>query len=221
MKTQRMTTRYIALIAMFTAVSYVLVLISKVIPNVAGFLSYEPKDAMIAIAGFIMGPMACFLISLIVSFIEMITISATGPYGLLMNIVSTCAFTVPAAFIYKKMHSRNGALVGLVSGVLIMVACMLIWNYTVTPFYMGVDREVVAGMLMSVFLPFNLIKGGLNAALAMILYKPLVTALRKAKLVDESKSAPKKYFSVGHFIALIAVIATLAFLFLALAGVIK
>ena len=221
MKTQRMTTKYIALIAMFTAVSYVLVLISKVIPNVAGFLSYEPKDAMIAIAGFIMGPMACFLISLIVSFIEMITISATGPYGLLMNIVSTCAFTVPAAVIYKKMHSRNGALVGLVSGVLIMVACMLIWNYTVTPFYMGVDREVVAGMLMSIFLPFNLIKGGLNAALAMILYKPLVTALRKAKLVDESKSAPKKYFSIGHFIALIAVLATLAFLFLSLAGVIK
>lgn len=216
-----MTTKYIALIAMFSAVSYVLVLISKIIPNVAGFLSYEPKDAIIVIAGFILGPMASFLISVIVSLIEMLTISTTGPYGLLMNIVSTCAFSVPAALIYKKMHSRNGALVGLICGVVIMVICMLIWNYTITPFYMGVDRAVVAGMLVSVFLPFNLLKGGLNAALALIIYKPLVTALRKAKLVQESTSSSKKYFSVGRFIALLAVIATLSFLFLALAGVIS
>ena len=219
MKSQKMSTKYVALIAMFTAVSYVLVLVSKIIPNVAGFLSYEPKDSIIVIAGFILGPMASFFISLLVSFIEMLTISTTGPYGLLMNIVSTCAFTVPAAIIYKKMHSRNGALVGLVSGVIIMVACMLIWNYTITPFYMGVDRSVVAGMLMTVFLPFNLVKGGMNAALAMLIYKPLVSALRKAKLVEESSSKAKPVFSLGHLIAIVAVLLTFVFLFLAMAGI--
>lgn len=220
MKSQKMKTRYLVLVAMFSAVSYVLVIISKVIPNVAGFLSYEPKDAIIVIAGFFLGPMASFFISLIVSFIEMLTISTTGPYGLLMNVVSTCAFAVPAAFIYKKMHSRKGALIGLITGVAAMAVCMLIWNYTITPFYMGVDRSVVAGMLMSIFLPFNLIKGGLNAAIAMILYKPLVTALRKTKLVEQNAPAGKGTFSVGFFLALLAVIITLVFLFLALAGVI-
>lgn len=221
MKTQKMTTKYLVLVAMFSAISFVLVLISKVIPNVAGFLSYEPKDVIIVIAGFILGPMASFIISLIVSFVEMVTISTTGPYGLLMNVLSTCAFAVPAAVIYRKMHSKGGALAGLITGVLAMTACMLIWNYTITPYYMGVDRSTVAGMLMSIFLPFNLLKGGLNAAIAMILYKPIVSALRRTKLVEETSSSPKKYFNIGSFLALLAVIVTLVFLFLSLAGVIS
>ena len=219
MKSQKMKTKYLVLVAMFSAVAYVLVVIGKIVPNVAGFLSYEPKDAIIVIAGFFLGPMASFLISLIVSVIEMLTISTTGPYGLLMNIVSTCSFAVPAVFIYKKLHSRKGAVIGLITGVAAMAACMLIWNYTVTPFYMGVDRSVVAGMLMSVFLPFNLIKGALNAAIALILYKPLVNSLRKTKLVEETSPSVKGSFSVGTFLVLLAVIITLVFLFLALAGV--
>ena len=43
MKKQQLSTRYLAVAAMFTALSFVMVLVSKVIPNVAGFLSYEPK----------------------------------------------------------------------------------------------------------------------------------------------------------------------------------
>ena len=97
MKKQEYSTRYIAVVAMFTAISFVAVLISKVIPNVAGFLSYEPKDAVIVISGFIFGPLTCVFVSVLTSIIEMLTISATGFYGLLMNVVSTCAFTVPAA----------------------------------------------------------------------------------------------------------------------------
>ena len=147
MKESRMSTRYMAAVAMFAAVSYVAVLVSKVIPNVAGFLSYEPKDAVIVIAGLLYGPLTSVLISVIVSFIEMITISSTGPYGLLMNIVSTCAFAVPAAWYYQKHRTQKDAVIGLSFGVLAMVAAMLLWNYIITPFYMGVPREQVAGML--------------------------------------------------------------------------
>ena len=113
MKKQKMSPRYMAAIAMFSAVSYVAVLVSKVIPNVAGFLSYEPKDAVIVIAGLLYGPMSSVLISVIVSFIEMITISSTGPYGFLMNMVSTCAFAVPAAWYYQSHRTRKGAVTGL------------------------------------------------------------------------------------------------------------
>ena len=52
MSKQRITTRYMAVVAMFTAISFIAVLIGRIIPNVAGFLSYDPKDAVIAIAGF-------------------------------------------------------------------------------------------------------------------------------------------------------------------------
>ena len=205
---------------MFAAVSFVAVLISKVIPNVAGFLSYEPKDAVIVIAGLLYGPLTSALISVIVSFIEMITISATGPYGFLMNVVSTCAFAVPAAWYYQKHRTQKGAVIGLILGVLVMAAAMLLWNYIITPFYMGVPRETVAGMLMTVFLPFNLVKGGINAGLTLLLYKPIVNALRKAHLAEPSKSGSQKgTFSVGFTLLSVAILVSFVLWFLVLIGV--
>lgn len=219
MQKQKMSTKYMASVAMFTAVSFIAVLLAKVIPNVAGFLSYEPKDAVILIASFIFGPMTGVIISVLVSFIEMITISTTGPYGFLMNVVSTCAFVVPAAWMYKKDHSQKGALIGLGLGVVLMVVAMLAWNYVITPFYMGVPRETVAGMLATVFLPFNLVKGGINASLTLLLYKPVVGALRRTGLVEPTKSGQKSRFSLGFLLFSIAVLVTFVLLFLVLIGV--
>lgn len=219
MSKQRLSTRYMAVTAMFCAIAYVLVLLAKVIPNVAGFLSYEPKDVAVVIAGFILGPAASAIVSLIVSFIEMLTISTTGPYGLLMNVVSTCSFALPAAIIYKKHRTHRGAVAGLTVGVLVLAACMVAWNYIITPFYMGVPRAQVAGMLIPVFLPFNLIKGGLNAALTLLLYKPVVGALRKAKLIEESPSGAKKSFNLSFTLIAAAILVTFILLFLALLGV--
>ena len=217
MKESRFSTRYMAAVAMFAALSFVAVLLAKVIPNVAGFLSYEPKDAVIVIAGLLYGPLTSVLISVLVSFIEMLTISTTGPYGFLMNVVSTCAFAAPAAWFYQKNRTQKGAVIGLVIGILTMVAAMLLWNYIITPFYMGVPRETVAGMLMSVFLPFNLVKGGINAALTLLLYKPVVSALRKAGLAKPSSS--KGSFSFGFTLFALAVLVTFVLLFLTMIGV--
>ncbi len=219
MSKQRISTRNMAVIAMFSAVSFVAVLISRIIPDVAGFLSYDPKDAVIVIAGFIMGPMASVAISVIVSFIEMISISSTGPYGFLMNVVSTCAFAVPAAWFYKKNHSQKGAVIGLLFSVVVLVICMAIWNYVVTPYYMGVERQMVADMMFTVFVPFNLAKGGINAGLALLLYRPIVGSLRKAGLVEQSSSSHKKTFSAGFTLFAAAVIVTFVLLLLVLLGV--
>ena len=219
MQNQKSTPRYLAVMAMFVAVSFISVLIAKVIPTVAGFLSYEPKDALIVIAGFLFGPLSCVIVSVLVSLIEMLTISHTGFYGLLMNIVSSCAFAVPAAWIYTKHRTQKAAVLSLLAGMLTMTASMLIWNYIVTPFYMGVPRETVAGMLATVFLPFNLVKSGINAGLALLLYKPIVSALRSANLVAETKSGKKAKFSLGFFLFSLAVLVTFVLLLLVMLGV--
>ena len=217
---EKMSTRYMAAVAMFAALSFVSVLIAKVIPNVAGFLSYEPKDAVIVIAGLLYGSLTSVLISVIVSLIEMLTISSTGPYGFLMNVISTCAFAVPAAWYYQKHKTQKDAVIGLCFGVITMVVAMLLWNYIITPFYMGVSRETVAGMLMSVFLPFNLVKGGINAGLTLLLYKPVVGALRKAGLAQPSSTgSDKRVFNPGFTLFAVAVLVTFVLLFLTMIGV--
>ncbi len=182
----RAETRRHTATAMLCAVAYIAMLLGQLIPPVLGFLSYDPKDVVVVIGGFIFGPVTSLIISVIVSVVEMVTISSTGFYGLIMNIFSTCAFAVPAAFVYKRTRSMKGAILGLVSGVAAMAVGMVLWNWIITPFYLGMPRAAVAAMLPTVFLPFNLIKGGLNAAITLLLYKPIVTALRKARLVEST-----------------------------------
>ena len=214
-KAQSISTQRIVVTAMLCAVSFLAVLIGRLVPNVAGFLSYDPKDAVVVIAGFIYGPLTSVVISLVVSLIEMLTISTTGVYGFIMNVFSTCAFAVPAAILYKYFRSMRGAVSGLVVGAVSMTACMLLWNYIITPFYMGVDRSVVAGMLIPTFLPFNLIKSGINLALALVLYKPLVTALRKARLIPQAEGAAvgsKKQVAITAGSLLVLVVFILLFL---------
>ena len=212
--------RHLAVLAMFSALAFVMVLISEAIPKVEGFLSYEPKDVIVVIAGLLFGPLAGVIISVVVSFIEMITISATGPIGFLMNVISTCAFVLPVAWFYKKHKTKKSAVIGLAMSIITMTLAMLLWNYIITPLYMHVDRDTVAKMLVPVFLPFNLSKGGINAGLTLLLYKPVVTALRSSGLVEDADVATQKpKFSLGFFVFSLAVLATFVLAFLALIGV--
>ena len=225
MKQKKYSVRWLSCMAMFTALSYVAVLLARGIPNVQGFLSYEPKDAVIVIAGFIFGPVSCVILAVLCGFLEMVTVSSTGIYGCIMNVVATCAFSVTAAWIYHKYRTQKGALIGLLVGVLTMAACMVAWNYIITPFYMSKTpeavpetRKMVGGMLATVFLPFNLVKGGLNAALALLLYKPVVGALRKMGLVAPSEGK-KGRFNLGFTLFALFVLATFVLLFLVMIGV--
>ena len=186
MNTTTAKTKKLATLAGFAAIACVLMIFVRI--PVVLFLSYEPKDVAIVIAGFIFGPLAVVVISLVVSLVEMFTVSNTGPLGFLMNVIATCTFACTAAFIYKRRKTLAGAVFGLVCGVVICTAAMMLWNYIIVPIYMGVPREVVAGMLLPVFLPFNLVKGGLNAALTLLLYKPLIKALRAARLLPQAEA---------------------------------
>lgn len=208
----------VVITGVLVALAFLAVLIGKLIPNVVGFLSYDPKDAVIAISGFIFGPLTAVIITVLVSLIEMLTISTTGIYGFIMNIVSTCSFVVPAAMVYKFWRTKRGTLAGLVSGIVVMTAMMMLWNYIITPSYMGVERSMVAGMMMTVFMPFNLAKSGINAALTLLLYKPIVTALRRGKLIPGREASGGKR-SAGFVILGILALAAFVLLFLTLIDV--
>ena len=170
-------------LSLLAALAYVAMVLIR-IPLIS-FLKYEPKDVIITIGGFMYGPFAAFMMSFVVSFVEMLTVSDTGWIGAVMNLVSTCAFACTASFIYRRIHRLKGAVIGLVVGMVVMIAVMMLWNYFLTPIYMGYPRKAVAAMLPTVFLPFNATKGGINTAITILLYRPVVLALRKAHLAPE------------------------------------
>ncbi len=202
--TSHMDTKKLTVLAVMTAMAYIAMMLFKF--PVVLFLKYEPKDVIITIGGFMFGPFASVIMSAVVSLVEMVTVSDTGPIGALMNFISTCAFACTAAVIYKKIHSLKGAVIGLASGTAVMAALMMAWNYLITPIYMGIDRETVAGMLIPAFLPFNLLKAILNSGITMLIYKPLSNIMRKAHVLPESTPSNGSESSVKRY-AFIYVIA--------------
>ena len=216
MQKKLFSVKEMVLIAMLAAIAYVIVALIRI--PVVLFLKYEPKDVIITIGGFLLGPLAAFITSLVVSLVEMVSISDTGPIGALMNLLSTCSFACTAAIFYKKRHTLSGAIWGLILGSVVMVVAMLLWNWLITPLYMGVDRSAVEGMLIPMFLPFNLLKAGLNSALVLVLYKPLVTALRKANLVPSQAKSSNTANKTGVWILGLILLATCILLLLVFQG---
>lgn len=172
--------------AMLCALAYIaMVLIHLKLMPAAPFLTYDPKDAVIVMGGFIFGPATAFIISIVVSFLEMITVGESGIIGFVMQVVATLAYAGVASAVYRRHLTKRGAIAGLALGSICMVVVMLLWNYILTPIYLGSDRSAVVALLVPAILPFNLLKAILNSIIAFLLYKPLVGALRRSGLVSE------------------------------------
>ena len=127
---KKMNVKTMVLLAMLAAIAFMLVALVRI--PVVLFLSYEPKDVVIAVGGFLLGPMASFVISLVVSLLEMFTISDTGPIGCIMNLLSSACYACTAALVYKHKRTLAGAVTGLALGSLAMVIVMLLWNWIVS-----------------------------------------------------------------------------------------
>ncbi len=189
------------------------------IPVVA-FLKYEPKDVFLAIGGFIYGPLAGIYMSIVVALIEMVTVSDTGLIGFAMNVLSSCLFVGISAAIYHKRKSMSRAIVALIAGALATAAGMMLWNYLITPLYMHIPRQDILPMLLPIFLPFNLLKGGLNATLTVVLYKGVVTALRTARLLPPADVQSHKKASHTPWLIGLFVLSSLILVLLAWKGII-
>jgi riboflavin transporter FmnP len=178
----KFTTKNLVTLALLSAIAYILayfahVLKIPVVPS-APYLTLDIKDAIIVTGGFLYGPLAVVMMSFVVSLAESF-LSGTGHFGILMNMISTCAFGCTAAWIYHRNKSFVNAVAALVAGCICATLVMLPANYAITPLYTGAPREFVASILIPAIMPFNLIKGGINAVIAILLYKPVKLAFKK------------------------------------------
>lgn len=181
-----MTTKKLCTIGILSALAIVLNMVFVFLGirlSAVSFLTYDPADIINVIVGFIFGPIYSFVMSIVTSFIQL----AYDPGSItdaFMNIVSTSTFSCTAAFIYKKLHNKKGAIIGLVSGSLACTLSMIIWNIILTPIFMGWDRQAVIDLVLPGFLPFNLIKCGINTAIVIMIYKPIITIFRNTSLLE-------------------------------------
>ena len=165
--------RKLVVLALLAAVSIVLVYFIHLplIPAVP-FLEYDPADIPILIAALAYGPVAGVLLTVAVSLIQGLTVSASsGVYGIILPIIAPSTLVLVAGNVYRLRRTRSGGVLALVLGTLAMGLIMMPANHFITPHFMGQPVAVVDAMLLTGILPFNLLKAGINSVVTFLVYK--------------------------------------------------
>ena len=136
-------TKKLTTLAMLAALAYLIMVVGR-IPMVL-FLSYDPKDVIIAIGGFIFGPLEAFIISFIVSLIEMFTVSDTGVIGAIMNLCFNLQLCVYGGhYLQEKPYAQRSGYWPAVR-LAAMVVVMLLWELFTYAYLYGLSAGSGSG----------------------------------------------------------------------------
>lgn len=204
--------------ALFCALAFLMTFVFRF---KVGFLTFDFKDAVISILSLLYGPVYGVISAGVVAFLEMISVSDTGPYGLIMNFISSATFALACGTVYKFKRTFSGAIVSVVTAVVTVTAVMMVANIFITPFYMGVARGEVIALIPTMLLPFNLAKAIINATSLLLIYKPVTSALKRTGLVisdDGKKFEFSKKTLILSIVSVIILALAVAFVIIKLGG---
>lgn len=206
-KSSSINVRTIAFIGMLGALSTVLMMFNFPLPFAPSFLKMDIAELPGLFAGFFLGPVAGALV-VVVKILLKLAIQGTDTafVGEFSNLTGSIVFICSAALIYKKIHTKKGALISMiVSSLLVSVLFIFINAYVMFPLYVrlyGMPMEAIIGMgsavnplvkdevtlmLFGVF-PFNLVKHGVTSLITYLVYKKCANALRS--ILRVSQEAP-------------------------------
>lgn len=191
------TTKQLVIIGMLGAISTILMLFEFPIPFTPTFVRMDFSELPIIIGGFIMGPLAGFLIIVIKIALNLILNGTTTMgVGELANMIGSVAYMIPAVLLYRKLKTRIGAVFALILGTIVTSVGAIFENmYFIFPVYaklygMSMDSIIAMGtatnpyvtnmftlMCFSLF-PFNIVKYGVVSIITFAAYKKLAVALK-------------------------------------------
>ena len=187
------TTHNLTVAAMLSAVAFILMFIEFPIPMlIPAFIKMDFSDLPALMGAFALGPVYGVIISFMKNLLHIVIKgTSTACVGELSNFILGAIFSAVAGYIYKHHKSRKTAIIGAVAGAVAMGVLSVPSNYFVVyPAYVQfyhMPLEAILGMYQAILpsadslikclilfnLPFTLVKGLLDAALCMLIYKPL------------------------------------------------
>lgn len=169
-KRSHWSVRELVTLAIFSALGMALSFIQIPIFPPAPYLQYDPSGIVTLTVALMYGPSAGIMVQL-VSWIPKLIMS---PLGSLLTFVAMIGAVLVVGLIYKRFHNLKGAVASLVAGSVVFIVLAIAMNFVITPIYTpGVTVEAVAGMVVPILLPFNLIKCAINGVVTGLLYKPV------------------------------------------------
>lgn len=190
-------TKKLVVAAMLGAISGVLMLLEFYMPPAPAFISMDFSDLPVILGGFILGPGVGTLIIVIKILLNfLLNGTVTAGVGELANFVLSLSYMLPAVLLYRKLRTKGGAVVSLITGtVIVSIAAVLMNTFVMFPVYakafkmpieaiIGMGTQVIPGihdmftlMLFSI-LPFNLLKYTIVSVVTFLVYKRLAKFIR-------------------------------------------
>ena len=183
--------------AMLSAAAFILMFLEFPIPFlIPPFIKMDFSELPALLAAFAYGPLWGAAVCLIKNLIHLMA-TQSGGVGELANVLLGACFVLTAGIIYRKIHTKKGALAGSFIGALVMGAVSFPVNYFVVyPIYTGfMPMEAIIGAYQAILpgvqslwqcllifnVPFTIVKGLCSAVAVMLIYKPLRRFLKGAE----------------------------------------
>ena len=184
----KMDTKKLVNVAVLMSLSFILMITIK-FPMFLPFLIYEPGDIPLLIITFLYGPIPAIAATFLLSIFMAVFTGLGGPFGAFMHFLATGVMVGVAGYIYRRYHTRRGAVIGLALASISMTVVMSIANVLLNPIFYGIPYEKTISMLLPGIIPFNLTKAFLNSGLTVFVYKKLANYLREKGLLTSMENA--------------------------------
>ena len=193
-KSLRGYTRQMAIVAIMSALSIVLMVFEFSVPLVPNFLKFDISDFPALLTAFAISPLAGVSVCLLKNLLHLFFTTTMG-VGELANFIISAAFVFFAGLIYSYKHTKSGAMIGSVVGAAAAAVVCVPVNYFITyPFYAKVmiPMDTIIGLYQAILpsvdglleallifnLPFTFVKGLICVLLTFLVYKPLSPILK-------------------------------------------
>lgn len=173
------STKQLVTMALMCAIGVLLSFIEFPLLPGASWLKFDASNMTALVVGFGFGPAAGVAVGIVTAIIHGLLMADFT--GAIMNILCVTCFVLPAALMYKHKRTYPVACVGLVLSIIAVTLAAIVGNLVVTPMWLGVPFDAVVAMIIPFFIPFNLLKGTINALLTLIIYKSISNLITPKK----------------------------------------
>ncbi|MBE6760876.1 MAG: ECF transporter S component [Ruminococcaceae bacterium] len=187
-------TKSITVMGIMSAIGFILMILEFPLPFIIpGFIKFDFSELPALITAFALGPVQGIVVCFVKNLLHLF-ITTTAGVGELSNFILGAIFVGSAGLIYKYKKTRTGALIGSVSGAILMAVIGIATNYFITyPFYTNfMPMEAIIGAYQALLpscnsllkclvifnLPFNFAKGIIDAVICFMIYKKLSPILK-------------------------------------------
>ena len=196
------STHYLTYTAIFASLAGVLMFLEIPLFFAPSFYKIDLSEIPVLICTFYLGPVAGVAAELLKVLLKLLFKgTSTAFVGDFANFAVGCSFVLPASMIYHAKPGRRTALVGMLTGTLVMTVFGSALNavYLLPKFaaLYGMPMEAIIGMgtkinpsitsvttlVLFAVVPFNLLKGVIDSLLTFLLYKRISPILHRG---DES-----------------------------------